>query len=122
MPFKKGQSGNLKGRPKMPNDLAGRMRKLDKLSEARLSKLIESGDEAVALKAIELQQNRGHGKVPDKIISANTNQDVENLQPSEIKEMLNSMMDTLGEPGVKSENVTPVETPVENVTPIKIVK
>lgn len=60
--FKKGQSGNPGGRPKLPEEVKKILEDASLKGVKRLVKLIDSDDERIALAAIETVQNRIWGK------------------------------------------------------------
>lgn len=66
-PFKKGQTGNAGGRPKIPKDVKQAFTEMNPKAARRLAELLESYDEKVAMRAVEYVIDRNLGRVPQGI-------------------------------------------------------
>ena len=71
MPFVKGQSGNPGGRKPIPEEVKELARAATPKAMRRQVELIDSEDEAIALKATELVLNRAFGK-PAQTVNVNS--------------------------------------------------
>lgn len=71
-PFAKGQSGNPRGRPKVPADVKEAYRAMHPRALERLEELLESEDEKTALKAAEVVIERVEGKVAQPLEHSGT--------------------------------------------------
>lgn len=65
--FKPGQSGNPRGRPRLPEDIKALLRELHRPAVIRLAQLLSSEDERVALRAAEIIIERNMGKAPQAV-------------------------------------------------------
>lgn len=74
MPFKKGQSGNPGGRPKMPEDLKKAMQSMAAEALDVLKASLRSDDERMRLEAVKILFDRGYGK-PTQAVDLTTRAD-----------------------------------------------
>ena len=72
-PFKRGQSGNPGGRPKIPADIRQAFRDLTPLAVETLEEAMEKADWSNRVKAAQVVLERGWGKTPQPVVGDSDN-------------------------------------------------
>ena len=87
-PFKPGYSGNLNGRPRINYILRDKFRNYTEEALNRLVKIMRTGKDSVALKAIKIIFDRAWGKCSAKVIEEGPHNPYVGLPPLELADRL----------------------------------